>query len=59
MSENGGSILFENQQLSMENHSISLNHGFHFTGGEPFLNYDILDCPLPPLKNHLDFVFIA
>jgi hypothetical protein len=23
-------------------HSISLNHGLHFTGGEPFLNYELL-----------------
>jgi hypothetical protein len=23
-------------------HTISLNHGLHFTGGEPFLNYDLL-----------------
>ncbi|UCH96998.1 MAG: hypothetical protein JSV88_09145, partial [Candidatus Aminicenantes bacterium] len=23
-------------------HSVSLNHGLHFTGGEPFLNYDLL-----------------
>ena len=23
-------------------HSVSLNHGLHFSGGEPFLNYDLL-----------------
>jgi hypothetical protein len=23
-------------------HAISLNHGLHFTGGEPFLNFDLL-----------------
>lgn len=24
------------------NNSVSLNHGLHFSGGEPFLNYDLL-----------------